>query len=893
VIDPDGDGNPNVHGGRERDFRAQVGGVSNVDPLTGEWLSRINSETIEEMEVLPWGAGVEFGRASSGFARVLQAQGSNEFEGVFSVLYGSSTLDGSGAANVPDGFEPDFEWFQPAIQLSGPLIRDKLWFRLSHEHIRRDDPVNVIGQIIVMERDQWMHADQITWQVSPRNKLAFQFQSDPLELTNVGISSRVAPVSARTLERGGKTYSLTWTAPVSSKLLVDTQVAYQDHETNLLPQKDQEFLYNGCAIFGARFLSVMEVFNDVHCLNSDSGREGGYHPETSRDRRQRFTFRSDLTSYAGRALGATHQLKLGFIVENERYFRELERTPDQTFYSVPTPIGSAYQRIGYTVARVAVPDSSEAKATSANWALYFEDQIKPAQNLVISVGLRYDREEINSPGHQQFDPEAEAATFRKTLEEVFLPDRAISRSFTSFGQIEQFRQDLAVTLQTDPSNVPLGAAASESTFWLKSWRGDNINLELNNFSPRLAVAWDPWSNGKSRLSFSAGRYYDKIVLAIPLLELEPAETMLTFISFPFSELSIFFDSGVLGTFTPAVDAHMVDREMTTPYQDEYALSFEREVARESSVRLTYLHRNFEDQLQDIDINHAAGDKGRCVISANFGSSPAVLASPGEGQPVTDPYTGSTYTDTDPGIGDGVVDDCTGIVVNEGGPVVGRDFEYPDGLPDLYKQNPGWGEVLLVGNFNSTQYDAVIVEFIRRMYRRWQMNASYTWSEAIGDAEDFDQILGNERTLSEDERGALSYDQTHVVKINAVGLLGKGWRLGGLIGWESGLPFSILASRQTVYGRPPEYQNQVDMDQKFRFRYPSRQRNDQRNDSYWSIDLRVAKDLAISRAVHLQLSAEVFNLLNDDTLILGDQINGDNGGVRRFGRRWQIGMRLAF
>jgi hypothetical protein len=199
----------------------------------------------------------------------------------------------------------------------------------------------------------------------------------------------------------------------------------------------------------------------------------------------------------------------------------------------------------------------------------------------------------------------------------------------------------------------------------------------------------------------------------------------------------------------------------------------------------------------------------------------------------------------------------------------------------------------VGNFNSATYDAVIVEFVRRMYRSWMMNASYTWSEAIGDAEDFDQILGNERILSDDERGLLSYDQTHVVKINAVGLLGRGWTLGGLLRWESGLPYSELESRQTVYGRPPEYQNQVDLDTKFRFRYPSRQRNDLRNSSFWTIDARVAKNFEFSSNFQFQLSAEVFNLLNDDTLVLEDRINGLNGGVRRFGRRWQLGMRLGF
>ena len=36
VQDADGDGNPNVHGSRQRDFKAEVSGVSNVDPLTGE-----------------------------------------------------------------------------------------------------------------------------------------------------------------------------------------------------------------------------------------------------------------------------------------------------------------------------------------------------------------------------------------------------------------------------------------------------------------------------------------------------------------------------------------------------------------------------------------------------------------------------------------------------------------------------------------------------------------------------------------------------------------------------------------------------------------------------------------------------------------------------------------
>ncbi len=62
--------------------------------------------------------------------------------------------------------------------------------------------------------------------------------------------------------------------------------------------------------------------------------------------------------------------------------------------------------------RVAAPDSSEAKATGSSWALYVEDEIKPLNNLVVSLGLRYDREEIDSTGRVPFDPAFEAATFQ-------------------------------------------------------------------------------------------------------------------------------------------------------------------------------------------------------------------------------------------------------------------------------------------------------------------------------------------------------------------------------------------------------------------------------------------------------------------------------------------------
>ena len=67
--EPDEDGNPNVNGARERDFKTQVGS----DPLTAAFLASTASDSIERVTVITSGAGAEFGRAKGGFASLKSA----------------------------------------------------------------------------------------------------------------------------------------------------------------------------------------------------------------------------------------------------------------------------------------------------------------------------------------------------------------------------------------------------------------------------------------------------------------------------------------------------------------------------------------------------------------------------------------------------------------------------------------------------------------------------------------------------------------------------------------------------------------------------------------------------------------------------------------------------
>ena len=84
-------------------------------------------------------------------------------------------------------------------------------------------------------------------------------------------------------------------------------------------------------------------------------------------------------------------------------------------------------------------------------------------------------------------------------------------------------------------------------------------------------------------------------------------------------------------------------------------------------------------------------------------------------------------------------------------------------------------------------------------------------------------------------------------------------------------------------------------------YETGRRNDQRNESYWNVDLKFTKEMNVGRGLNLQLSAEVFNLLNDGTYTdlqpvdsrPASRSTAERRARARFGRRGSSGMKMAF
>ena len=83
-------------------------------------------------------------------------------------------------------------------------------------------------------------------------------------------------------------------------------------------------------------------------------------------------------------------------------------------------------------------------------------------------------------------------------------------------------------------------------------------------------------------------------------------------------------------------------------------------------------------------------------------------------------------------------------------------------------------------------------------------------------------------------------------------------------------------------------------------FPTGVRNSERNRSWWNIDAKFTKEMNLAKGMNLQISAEVFNLLDERVYQVynpgnesGQQINGQNEAIITLGRRFQVGGKLTF
>jgi hypothetical protein len=482
---------------------------------------------------------------------------------------------------------------------------------------------------------------------------------------------------------------------------------------------------------------------------------------------------TDADIFGGKFWGMNHSFKTGFIVENERYYQFENHQPTSQFFTQLSQ--NQTDRIGVLLTTFSVPAISTARATGTTVGMYGSDEMKPANNLTIKVGFRLDREAINSQGIAPIDPDAESAELiRRTAPPPLGQNLPVSQEFlkvfTAYEDLPGFVNQL-VTLGISPDLIGtyLRGIALQSTLWQHVRRPGDINLVNNNFAPNLSISWDPWNDAKTKFALTYGKYYNNIPLRIPALELGGANATIQVDTSvgggcpappapcPAWEIPGNLNEALRQTgINPAVNVYVVDRNLKTPHTTEQSFKFERELTAETAFRLTYVRRHKQDDIQDIDINHAPGDFGSCLLQTAPGG-PTVAQLP--------------RTPSNPTGGDGVLDDCIGRKIfvpvtnggegDEGNGNNQNALDRPDGIPDAYVLNPAWGAVLLVGNFNSSHYDGVTLELDGACTRGWQLNGSL---HLVQEHRTGGGSRRSSATIARDRGrgGFLAFDQTHSV-----------------------------------------------------------------------------------------------------------------------------------
>jgi hypothetical protein len=650
-----------------------------------------------------------------------------------------------------------------------------------------------------------------------------------------------------------------------------------------------------------------------YTIDQQTGRTSGPYYEDYDDKRQRFTLRQDLTLFVPDFYGS-HDMKTGLVLEREQYHSQAGGRP------IVAPL-KVDPRQGLSTVRTILPAeaSVQNEATSLTTGVYFQDSWKPFPNFSLGLGLRFDREATDSFGYAPFDPAEQKQLFdRLNLLRGYERGKNDLLTGNNDGVVsegiyadpffygpngstaEQMVPDLLETLRraalsrltrhhltTNILSGELGGLFPElrdggqiatdtlASLGVTAQAEEPFRLTNNNLAPRLSMAWDPFFDGRTKIFATWGRYYDKLFLSTIVGE-EGPDTI--------NRYYLLDSDGVTGQgianrgmgspiSKAPPSATQIDRGLQTPWSDELTFGFERELAPELALSVTYVARQYRQQLQDIDINHTL---------RYF-----------DGKPVDKtgrlPSTATETSLTDP------------------------SSRQPDFKPDLFINNLFFNQVLRVGNYNDARYRGLTVEMIKRLSRKWELQGSYTYSRAQGAAEDFQSRLGNDPSTVESEYGYLDFDQRHVVKLSAGFFLPHDWQIGATASWGSGLPYSAVSrffalDNVDYLQFRTRYGSTVVNPETHDYEFDTEARNSHRNNSVLNLGGRARKTFVLGRNT-AGVFMEVFNILNTDDLHLVSfeespaaiqQVDSPNGqgplqlnGTRQFGRRFQVGFQIAF
>jgi hypothetical protein len=398
-----GSGNANVRGGFDDQNQFFVDGVNVTDPITNTFSANMNYDAIKEIQVITGGMDAEYGRALGGAVNVVTKDGGNDFEATISSYFRNQHFRVYTPAPFDDP-ESDSDFFdgQLALNVGGPIVKDKVWFFVSaqgdlyrdsvkfdNEEVGRpegDDPITPWeDEMSVVPARDWRSGylfGKVTWQPNASHRVWAHAQTDPTKITNSEQDPYTLPSAETIQSQGGWLGSVGHIWMPSDSAQLKTQVYYQTNRITVYP-----VLWDDCKNWDG--IVCTDDFGEGWFPADPDGFAYGAYPYAYDSKRQRMSVNSAL-SYFASFLGE-HRFKVGVQAEqlvSETSIPGVESDAAMDYYSHD---GDPANLEGYTPSFTYRYDNDlSARLTGSIVSAYAQDVWHPVPRVTLRPGLRLD-----------------------------------------------------------------------------------------------------------------------------------------------------------------------------------------------------------------------------------------------------------------------------------------------------------------------------------------------------------------------------------------------------------------------------------------------------------------------------------------------------------------------
>jgi hypothetical protein len=352
----------------------QLDGTDFTAPVSGAAWPYPNTDAIEEIEVLSLGATAEYGNLQGAVFNVVTRQGSNTFKGDATYYFQHDRLTSRNTTDAQDEGLPYHrdEYREITGQLSGPLIKDKLWFFASYQH--QKDAFSAVGvpPEFPARAKQNRIFGKLNWQLSAKHKLMFAYHDDYYDLPSTG-DAATAPSAVGLNSGRNPSPNVTYTAVLSDRTYVEARYAgfYGDDHGSPL---------DGSARINPRFLDLDsgEVTGGVYSWYDGKSYKTGVNAKVSH--------------FADDFLGGSHDFKFGvqynsggadYTTGYNDYIYTYSGVPDYGYTQLP------FKEVGHMRAV----------------GVFLDDTFRVNKRLTLNLGVRYDWSKADLPGGPRLDRE--------------------------------------------------------------------------------------------------------------------------------------------------------------------------------------------------------------------------------------------------------------------------------------------------------------------------------------------------------------------------------------------------------------------------------------------------------------------------------------------------------